>query len=121
MKFSFRRVFFAVLAASLTSVIHADTLIDRAQKILAQEPEEVFAESVENGTVEFVHVPFCVKGMPGFDFENHSGERPIPEKLWSTCEELMGRERYETLLELEYWARRYNRLVSEHVSEQGPK
>ena len=116
-----KKLLFSLLVVFVSGVAQADPLIEKAEQILAQEPEKVFARDVEEGTVGFVHVPLCAEGLPGFDFKNYRGQRPNSEELWSSCSELIGPDRHKLLLELEEWARTYNELVYEHVTGKKPE
>ena len=92
----------------------ADELESRAQLLLSKTPEEAVNKAIKNNDYAFLYIPVCAEGMPGFDFMNYKGEKPNPKKAWSTCAELMGEERYNLLLRLEPWVKKYNQLMSKH-------
>jgi hypothetical protein len=106
----------AVLLIGLfaTAVACADDLSTRARQILSVTPEQAVNKALAEGDDRFLQTPVCAQGMPGFDFAGYRGVRPNPKEIWSSCEALMGTERYGLLLEMERWVTEYNKLMGTH-------
>jgi hypothetical protein len=112
MKFKVKLLLAIFLAISGSS--YADDLVNKANHLLSTTPEEAVNQALENNDFHFLHTPVCAEGMPGFDFAGYKGEQPNPKEIWSTCEGLMGRERYQLLLKMEKWVTQYNELMAKH-------
>ena len=104
-------LFVSLLAPGLA---RADDLVAKATDLLSMTPEAAVKVAVENNDFRFLSTPVCAQGMPGFDFLGYRGEKPNPNEIWTTCEGLMGKERYQLLLKMEKWVEAYNRLVDSH-------
>jgi hypothetical protein len=111
-KMKYQSIFAFIVSATVSAPVCADDLVKKAEQILSTSPEQAVQVAIEHKDYQFLHTPVCAEGMPGFDFTSYRGDKPTPKEIWSNCEDLMGKERYQLLIKMEQWVTEYNQLMT---------
>lgn len=105
-----------LLFLSAANTIHAGTISETSEKLLAKTPESAFQEAVAKNDLRILTVPYCELAAPGFNFRDYKGEELRNNDLGMSCAALLGENEMKALLKLEAWVAKYNALLYEKLS-----
>jgi hypothetical protein len=110
-----KSLFFPLLL-STANTIHAGTISEISEKLLAKTPESAFQEAAAKNDLRILTVPYCDLAAPGFNFRDYKDKELKNNDLGLSCAALLGENEMEALLKLEAWVAKYNSLLHDKLS-----
>ena len=105
-----------ILLLSSANTIHAGTISEISEKLMAKTPESAFQEAAAKNDLRILTIPYCDLDAPGFNFRDYKGEELKNNDLGLTCAALLSESEIKALLKLEAWVAKYNALLYEKLS-----